>query len=207
MTQQRNLPSIDRLADLQQLIANLAEVKRMVNLTDSGRLENDAEHSYGLALTCWFLAPKVAPKLNQEKILKYALAHDIVEVHSGDVFAFDEAGVKAKPQREKAALQQLRGDWPDFPELDRFATDYMDKIDPEARFVYTIDKILPSLMINLGEKEIFWNRHKITQAMEAQEKHKKMKHSPEALPYLDMLLEWMADPDYFYKPGTTGKQG
>lgn len=206
MTKQTDLPSMDRLADLQRLIASLAQVKRMVHLTDTGRFENDAEHSYGLALTCWFLAPKVAPKLNQEKILKYALAHDIVEIHSGDVFAFDEAGVRTKPAREKAALEKLSKDWFDFPELTQFATGYMDKLDPEARFVYTIDKILPSLMVNLGEKEIFWSRHEITQAMEADEKRKKMKYSPEALPYLEMLLAWMADPDYFYKPGQTGQQ-
>lgn len=196
----RQQPSMNRIAELQQLIADFAQVLRMPQLANTGRLENDAEHSFGLALTCWFLAPKVAPKLNLAKILTYALAHDIVELHSGDTFAFDKLRVKTKAAREIVALKQLRQDWPDFPELTEAAQIYQDKSDPEARFVYTIDKILPSVMVNLGEKEAFWHRHKITREMEEAEKRHKMHHSPEALPYLEVLLQWMAEPDRYYKP-------
>lgn len=201
-------PSIDRIAELQRMIADFSKVKRVLELADAGRLENDVEHSYGLALTCWFLAPKIAPNLNLEKILLYSLAHDIVELHSGDTFVFDEAGLKTKDAREKAALKQLEKDWPDFPELSEAAKKYMDKADSEARFVYTIDKILPSLLINLGEKDKFWSKYKITRQMHEAEKTKRMQHSPEAIEYLDKLNEWLADPDYFYKPSsdTPGKQ-
>ena len=137
-----------------------------------------------------------------------SLAHDIVELHSGDTFVFDETGLKTKDAREKAALEQLERDWPDFPELPAAAKTYMEKIDPEARFVYTIDKILPPLLINLGEKEKFWHKNKVTREMHEAEKTKKMQHSPEAIEYLDKLNEWLADPDYFYKPSTDtpGKQ-
>jgi putative hydrolase of HD superfamily len=199
MPTKRDIPSIERIAELQQLIANFASIQRMVHLANSGRFENDVEHSFGLALTCMFLAPKIAPELSLEKILCYALAHDMVEIHSGDTFAFDPEAVKGKARREAEALKQLQNEWPDFPELTTAAEAYKDKENPEARFVYTIDKLLPAIMVNIGEKETFWSRHKITREMEVTEKHGKMKHSPEALPYLDMLLEWMSDPDYFYK--------
>lgn len=200
MAGNQKIPSIDRIAELQQLIADFSQILRMIHLADTGRPENDVEHSFGLALTCWFLAPKVAPDLSLEKMLRYALAHDIVEIHSGDIFAFDKKGVKKKAALEEAALKRLYGEWPDFPELLEAARGYKDKSTPEARFVYTIDKILPTVMVNLGEKDKFWRRHKITLEMERKEKNGKMKHSPEALPYLDMLLEWVADPDYTYKP-------
>lgn len=200
MAKQSDLPSIDRVADLQQLIITFAQIMRVPQLGTVKRPENDVEHSFGLALTCWFLAPKVAPELNLEKILRYALAHDIVEIHSGDTFVFDKPAVRDKAAREELALKQLEKDWPDFTELTEAAQTYKDKADPEARFVYTIDKILPSIMVNLGEKEIFWNRHKITREMEAAEKRGKMQHSPEALPYLDMLIAWMDEHGGFYKP-------
>jgi putative hydrolases of HD superfamily len=200
MAMSKSYPSVQRIAELQQLVADFAKVERMVQLADAGRRENDVEHSYGLALTYMFLAPRVAPELSLEKILRYALAHDIVELHSGDVFAFDPDAIKGKSQREDDALEQLRKDWPDFPELAEAAQTYKDKSDPEARFVYTIDKLLPTIMVNLGEKGAFWKRHKITREMERKEKHGKMRHSPEVLPYLDMLTEWTNDPDYFYKP-------
>ena len=83
-------PSLNRLAELQQLIADFAKVKRVPHLADNGQPENDMEHSYGLALTCWYLQPKIAPELSLSEILQYALAHDIVELHAGDTFIFDD---------------------------------------------------------------------------------------------------------------------
>lgn len=195
-----NYPPISRIAELQQLIADFAKVTRVLELGNTGRLENDVEHSFGLALTCWFLAPKIAPKLNLSLVLQYALAHDIVELHSGDTYVFDEAALKTKDQREQAALEKLKSAWPDFPELTDRAQEYKEKLTPEARFVYTIDKLLPPILINLGQKDNFWHANQVTRQMHEAEKIKKMQSSPEALPYLKLLNEWLADPDYFYKP-------
>jgi putative hydrolase of HD superfamily len=197
----QDLPSIERIAQLQLLVGEFASVLRAIHITDKDRLENDVEHSFGLALTCWFLAPKIAPNLNLEKILTYALAHDIVEVHSGDAFAFDKQAVSQKVQLESEALLRLKSEWPDFPGLTDAAEGYKDKRDPEAKFVYVIDKILPAIMVKLSEKDSFWAKHKITREMHETEKRNKMQHSPEALPYLELLNAWMADPDDFYKPG------
>lgn len=194
-----DLPTIDRLAQLQQFIATLASVERMTHLTDTGRPENDVEHSYGLALTCWYLAPKIAPELSLEKIFAYALAHDSVEVYAGDTFVFAEpAELASKPAREDAAIKSLEADWPDFTELTDYAAGYKAKHDDEAKFVYAVDKILPVLMINLGEKAAFWSRHKITLLME-QEQKQTILVSPIVAPYYQKLLDWMSNPDYFYR--------
>ncbi|HEY1064080.1 MAG TPA: HD domain-containing protein [Candidatus Saccharimonadales bacterium] len=194
-------PSMDRLAELQQMIAEFASVQRMINIADKGRLENDVEHSFGLALTCWFMHPQIAPHLDLGKILQYALAHDIIELHAGDTFAFDTEAVKTKEAREAASLEQIKADWPDFPGLTDYAQGYADKRDAEAKFVYTIDKLLPSIMIKLsGKSEEFWHDHKITREAHEAEKRSKMRHSPEAADYLEALNEWLAKPDNFYKP-------
>lgn len=197
-------PTIDRIAALQQFIADFSKIQRMLNLADTGRLENDVDHSFGLALTCWFLAPKIAPQLQLEKILAYALAHDTVELYAGDTFVFGpQELIDSKSAREDEALGKLAEQWPDFPELVTAAKRYKDKADPEARFVYVIDKLLPSIHVNLHEKDAYWHRHKITREMHEQEKTKKMQFSPEALPYLEALNEWLRDPDYFYKSDTS----
>lgn len=192
---------MQRLAELQQFIADFAKVLRVPHLEDTGRPENDVEHSFGLALTCWFLAPKIAAGLDQAKILKYALAHDTVEVHAGDTFVFaPKEQLDSKSDREDAAIELLANDWSDFPELADFAKGYKDKRDEEATFVYAIDKILPVLMVNLGEKSAFWDRHKITLQMEIDIKKNILK-SDIVAPYYEKLIAWMSDPDYFYKPG------
>lgn len=192
-------PSVQRIAELQQFVADFSRIERMINLADTGQKENDVEHSFSLALTCWFLATKLVPDLNLEKILCYALAHDTVEVHAGDTFIFASAEeLTSKSAREDAAIKQLHKDWPDFPEMAAAAKGYKDKVDEEAKFVKAVDKILPVLMVNLGEKEAFWHRHKITLEMEIENKHS-LEVSDAFAPYYQKLVDWLSDPDYFYK--------
>jgi putative hydrolase of HD superfamily len=198
MPSKNTRPTIQRIVELQQLIADFARVERTKQLADTGRLENDVEHSYSLALTCWFLAPKIAPHLDMTKIFSYALAHDTVELHAGDTFIFDEAGIATKSDREDQAIEKLQEDWPDFSEVAEAAKNYKAKADEEAKFVYAVDKILPVIMVNLGEKASFWKRHKVTRQMLIDQKRGPMHVSNEVAPYFDALVEWMSNPDYFY---------
>lgn len=188
-------PSIDRLAELQQLIADFAKIERVPPLADNGKLENDVEHSFGLAMTCWYLQPKIAPDLDLLKVLQHALAHDIVELHAGDTYAFDEQALAGKDDRERQALSRLKDEWSDFPELTQHAEDYMDKIDEEARFVKAVDKILPVVMIELGlPNRNVWRERDITLAMERD--NKVTMHVSEYIsPYYQQLIDWLDQRD------------
>lgn len=182
-------PSLERIAALQQLIANFGGVERALNLPNLNRRENDNDHSFGLALTCWYLQPKIAPSLNLLEIFKYALTHDLVELHAGDTFAFDKTGMEDKMDREKSAVNQLREDWTDFTELARYTEGYMNRETEEAKFVKAVDKLLPPIMIELsGQSE--WSRLGIT--LEAERENKKSLYVSEHLkPYYTLLLEWL----------------
>jgi putative hydrolase of HD superfamily len=186
-------PSIERLSELQQFISNFSKIDRMLRMPGSARYENDVDHSFGLALTCWYLAPKIAPELNLEKIFKYSLSHDIVEIYAGDTFIFDKADkLASKSDREDAALTQLSNDWPDFSDMVESSRGYKNKIDQEAKFVKAVDKILPLLLVELGEGEVFWNRHKITIDMMRQNKIT-IKVSDHVEPYYEKILTWLDD--------------
>lgn len=185
-------PSIDRLAQLQRMIGDFARIERVPHLADLGRPENDVEHSYGLALTCWFLHPKIAPELDMLKIFKYALAHDLVEIHAGDTFAFgpDKAHIDSKEERERDAIQQLRLELDDFTEPVDFAEGYMDKADDEATFVKAVDKMLPLLMIGQVEKKAYWAKHGINERnLKANKQAIKLTRYTE--PYFDLIFEWL----------------
>ena len=175
---------------LQQLIAQFARIERVPHLADLGRRENDVEHSFGLALTCWYLHPHIAPELSLEKILCYALAHDMVEIHAGDTFVFDEEGKATKETREAAAITTIRSDWRDFPDLAGYAEYYTQKIDEEARYVKAVDKLLPVIMVDLGEKDVFWKRHHVTLEMERENK-KSILLSDIIAPYYEKLIDWL----------------
>lgn len=181
---------MNRLAELQQLIADFAKIRRAVPLADTHDAENDVEHSYGLAMTCWYLHDKIAPELDLSKILRYALSHDIVELHAGDTYPWDEAAVATKYEREKAAMRQIEKDWHDFSALIEFAEGYADKHDEEAKFTYAVDKLLPIFMIELGDAKTTWNKKQLTLEMERINKVTILK-SEIVAPYYEKLLEWL----------------
>ncbi len=184
-------PSIERIAELQSLIAQFAQVERALHLPNTQQKESDTDHSFGLALTCWYLQPKIAPELDLLEIFKLALAHDLVEVHAGDTFVFDEVGKSDKDTRERAAMQKLADDWPDFPEIAEYAGKYADKLSEEAKFVKAVDKLLPLLLLELsGETE--WQRLTITLEMERENKVT-MFVSDYIRPYYDLVLKWLEE--------------
>jgi putative hydrolase of HD superfamily len=185
-------PSVDRLAELQQLVADFSKVKRAVPLADANGAENDVEHSYGLAMTCWYLHDKIAPDLDLSKILRYALAHDIVEIHAGDTYPFDLEAVATKPRRERDAMRQIEKDWNDFLAIVEFAEGYADKIDEEARFTYAVDKLLPVIMIELSDAKSIWKTKSLSLEMERENK-KTILASKIVGPYYEMLLSWLDD--------------
>lgn len=182
---------MERLADLQQMIADFAKIERVPQLADNRRPENDVEHSFGLALTCWYLQPKIAPELNLLKILQYALAHDIVELHAGDTYVFDTESLKTKDARETAALDKLKEEWPDFDDLTNFAHGYMEKTNDEARFVKAVDKLLPVFMFELTpDPASAWKKRGIGIDMERE--NKRSIHVSEIMsPYYDLLMDWL----------------
>jgi putative hydrolase of HD superfamily len=193
-------PTIERLTELQQFIADFSKVTRILQLPGTNRLENDVDHSFGLALTCWYLAPKIAPELSLEKVFKYALSHDIVELYASDTFIFAHPDqLASKSDREDAAIDQLRADWPDFTDMVEGAKDYKDKIDEEAKFVKAVDKILPLLLIELGEGAAFWSHHKITLDM-MREIKVTIKVSDHIAPYYEKVLAWLEQRDNMHKP-------
>ena len=187
-----DIPSIERIAELQQMIADFAKVERVPQLADAGRPENDVEHSFGLAITCWYLQPKIAPELDLLKILQYSLAHDIVEIHSGDTFAFgpDKAFIDSKEDREREAIEKLKSELPDFPDLVLSAEHYMNKLNEEAKFVKAVDKILPLIMIDLGEGAAYWRRHGINTS-KLRENKKTIFVSSIVSPYYEKIFKWL----------------
>ncbi|MEK7579241.1 MAG: HD domain-containing protein [Patescibacteria group bacterium] len=146
----KNLADVFRLL---KILHKYEAVERAYPLPYLRRLENDAEHSYTLAMLAWYIIEKEHLSLNYEKILKYCLAHDLVEVYAGDTWTVGKVkpghSVSTKEKREKKGQQRLRKELPSFKDLHRYIDGYKKRKDPESRFVYALDKIVPSLTISL----------------------------------------------------------
>jgi putative hydrolase of HD superfamily len=199
-------PDIHRLIELQKLLLEFQKVDRFLFIPGRGeRHENDIEHSYNLAMCAWFLS-QYFPELNRDEVIRYALVHDMVEIHAGDTMIFhNPEGMASKQQREEAALEKLGEDWKDFPEMTAQLHGYEQKDTPEARFVYALDKVMPAMM-NLLQGGTVWRKHKVTFDDFRDAKEAKIKLAPEVWPYYEQLRDILAkQQELFYQPGKTSE--
>ena len=90
---------MERLEKQMQFIIEVDKVKnifRQTYLADGNRKENDAEHSWHLALMAVLLKEYSNEEVSLEKVIPMVLIHDLVEIDAGDTYAYDEAGAATK---------------------------------------------------------------------------------------------------------------
>jgi putative hydrolases of HD superfamily len=174
-------------------------VKRTLWSNNEERMESDVDHSYMLAMLAWYIIRTKNLNLKLEKIFMYALAHDLVEVYSGDVAFFkqDEETRKIKETKEKEAAETLKKEFPEFPELHDIIASYEIRQDPEAKFIYALDKIQPVINIYLDNGRT-WKTEKITLEM-LLTKREKVKIDPQIAEYFEEIVGFIEkDKDKFF---------
>ena len=125
----------------------MKSILRRTMLADYSRRENDAEHSWHLALTILTLAPHMKQKFDMEHALSMACVHDLVEIYAGDTFAYDEKGYEDKAEREEAAARKLFAVLPKAQgeEFYRLWKEFDEMETTESRLANAADRIQPFL--------------------------------------------------------------
>lgn len=101
-----------RLKQQIQFIVEVDKVKnifRQTYLADANRKENDAEHSWHLALMAVLLKDYMKEEIDLAKVMIMVLIHDLVEIDAGDTYAYDESGAATKREREEKAADRIFG--------------------------------------------------------------------------------------------------
>lgn len=126
------------------------------------RKENDAEHSFSLALFTAILAEYANEPIDVFKTMKMVLVHDIVEIDAGDTYCYDDEGAKTKADRERNAADRLFGLLPEEQEQEfrGLWEEFEEGKTPEARFAAVMDRIQP-LLLNLSRDGLSWKEHGI----------------------------------------------
>ncbi|HEY3415737.1 MAG TPA: HD domain-containing protein, partial [Armatimonadota bacterium] len=130
-------------------IDKLKTVMRQSYLLDTSRKENDAEHSWHLALLAIVLHEYAAEsETDLPRVIELVLAHDLVEIDAGDTFLYDQVGYTDKPEREQAAADRIFGLLPadQATYLRGLWEEFEDGQTPEARFARALDRIEPLLL-------------------------------------------------------------
>ena len=136
------------LAVLLEFFKTTGKLKSVLrhNKATKKRRENSAEHSWSVALFAWAIADELekdlGTKLNQEKMIKMALIHDLVEIHVGDNPIWKPKNRLEKQQeQEKKAAQKLFAQLPKKlgQEMYSFWLEFEADKTPEAKIVKSLD--------------------------------------------------------------------
>ncbi|MCI9080636.1 MAG: HD domain-containing protein, partial [Lachnospiraceae bacterium] len=85
----------------------LKQIGRQSYLADGSRKENDAEHSWHLALMAVILSSYAENDIDVLRVITMVLIHDIVEIDAGDTYAYDTNGNATKREREVKAADRI----------------------------------------------------------------------------------------------------
>jgi putative hydrolases of HD superfamily len=186
--------------DIQELIAFMQTlhafqaIERVMPVPNKERSENDAEHSYLLAMMTWYVIDTYKLPLDRDKAIRYALAHDLPELHAGDTYLFttDEALLSTKKEREAAARKKLLEELPTVPDIHEAMEAYEHQTDEEAVFVRALDKILP-IITNYVQDGRGWKQEGVSLPQLKEVKLRTTKRCPEVHDAVQQLFKLIED--------------
>lgn len=139
-------------------IDKLKYIQRKTKLFNSDRQENDAEHSWHLAVMAVVLSEHANEPVDVLKVVKMVLIHDIVEIDAGDTFIYDTQKSHTNTDEERLAAKRIFGMLPEEQahELIAIWEEFEAGETKEARFAKAMDRLEP-LLQNSSNKGGTWN--------------------------------------------------
>jgi len=189
------------------LIYPFYQLERDMELPIGNKLENDAEHSWSLAVAACALAPTIDPELNTGKIAEFAIVHDLVEVYSGDVSIYDTDPElhNNKEENELQAMAQFRKDYAHLPWIAATIDAYERKDTPEANYVWAMDKYIAMCMRRMHAQPFFHKKGITKEFFDhsmIRVRQKVAAYPAVAQLFDDLLLDFDAHPEWFAHQST-----
>ncbi len=128
-------------------IDKLKYIQRRTKLFNSDRNENDAEHSWHLAMMTLVLAEHSDHPIDVLKVVKMVLIHDLVEIDAGDTFIYDTTKNHTNTEEELLAAKRIFGLLPEIQaqEFLNIWEEFEEGFTNEAKFARTMDRFEPLL--------------------------------------------------------------
>ena len=192
-TGERGIYMDERLKKQLDFILEADKVKnimRQTYLADGKRKENDAEHSWHLALMAFVLADYANEPVDVLKTMKMVLLHDVIEIDAGDTYAYDTEGNKTKRERELKAADRIFGLLPEAQQKEyRGLWDEFEAMEtPESKFANMLDKVQP-LFLNDASGGISWEEHGVKKSQVLKRDERVHEGSERIWEYAKSLIE------------------
>ena len=185
----------DRLSAISDFILQLdalKSVERRTYINSGERLENSAEHSWHLAITCWAFAELLQDDYDVPTLIKLALIHDIGEIDAGDTFLYspnrDTAHILERESVERIAAH------PGNPigNIVELWEEQEIGVTKEAKLLKVIDRLLPFLH-NMTSEGQAWKDNGIHKAQVLNMHQFIEKESPEIFSWFVIQLEYAVE--------------
>ena len=146
----------DRLTQQLDFLMDIDALKRVERaslITGGSRYENTAEHSWHVSMFALVLSEYAAEHVDQNRVLRMLLIHDIVEIDAGDQ-PIHAAPNPLQAANEVAAAARLFGILPSDQgdELYALWQEFEEATTAEARLAKALDRLPPILLnsVNAG---------------------------------------------------------
>jgi putative hydrolase of HD superfamily len=142
-------------------IEKLKNVERKIKPVGFTRYENSAEHSWQIALLALTLIPYAAKNPDPLTVVTMLLLHDIVEIDTGDKFAYDAN--HDDYENELASAQRIFAILPTEQATSflKLWIEFEQAQTPEAQFSKAIDRLMPVIQ-NLHNGCQSWIDHDVS---------------------------------------------
>ena len=184
---------MERLEKQIRFILEIDKVKnifRQTWLADGNRKENDAEHSWHLAVAAFLLKEYAAQEVDVLKVILMVLIHDLVEIDAGDTYAYDAKGAETKRAREEAAAERIFGILPEdqglyfrelWEEFERYES-------ADAKYAHLLDNFQP-LLLNHESGGLSWREHGVKKSQIYKRNEKIEETSPQVWEKMKEIID------------------
>ena len=176
---------------LEKQIAFIVEIDKVKNvfrqtyLADGNRKENDAEHSWHIAIMALLLKEYASEEVDVLKVMTMVLIHDLVEIDAGDTYAYDDAGIATQAERELKAANRIFNLLPEdqAKQMLDLWLEFEAGQSAEARFAKVMDNIQP-IMLNAATDGRAWKEHEVKLSKIIKRNKKTPENSPALWEYM-----------------------
>ena len=142
-------------------------LRQSVIMGDIEHRENDAEHSWHMAICAMTLAEYFTlGKVNMERVLMMILLHDVIEVYAGDTPAYSQYSKDEKHAKEVEAAHKIFGMLPDEQYRQYFALwDEFERYETiDSKYANVMDRF-QGFMQNTTSDGHTWRKFNPSEAM------------------------------------------
>lgn len=183
----------ERLQKQMDFIVEIDKVKNIIRqtyLSDGNRREDDAEHSWHLAIMAVLLKEYANEEVDLSKVIPMVLIHDLVEIDAGDTYAYSGEDPKITEERERRAAERIFGMLPE--DQGSWFRDLWEEFEayetPDAKFAHVLDNCQP-LLLNDASGGRSWKEHGVHKSQIYKRNQYTSEGSVEIWKYMQKLID------------------